>query len=180
MLCSISTVYRAVCTVTQQPVIIKAYQKAKMKEKNFLRMDREVWKQQHCKRTAILYCQSMASEKFLAKQLLNSINSNKCINGETRITAAAYLGCVSFPVLTMQIRLMVALDGDPSIVQLYTVFEDRDFKYLIMEVCKGGDLFKAMLLCGGKMDERWVCAEVLPWHNCAWLQALVYLCMRPA
>jgi len=40
--CSISTVYRAVCGLTRKPVIIKAYQKSKMKEKNFLRMEREI------------------------------------------------------------------------------------------------------------------------------------------
>ena len=98
--CSISTVYRAVCSLSKRPVIIKAYQKSKMKEKNVLRMDREI-------------------------------------------------------------RLMRQLDGEPSIVQLYNVFEDTGFKYLIMEVCKGGDLFKAMLLRGGRMDEQWVCCEVM-------------------
>lgn len=55
---------------------------------------------------------------------------------------------------------MRQLDGDESIVQLYNIFEDTGFKYLIMEVCKGGDLFKAMLLRGGKMDEHWTCNEV--------------------
>jgi hypothetical protein len=39
---SISTVYRAVCGLTRKAVIIKAYQKSKMKEKNFLRMEREI------------------------------------------------------------------------------------------------------------------------------------------
>ena len=34
--------YRGVCSVTHVPVIIKAYEKAKMKPKNFARMDREV------------------------------------------------------------------------------------------------------------------------------------------
>lgn len=87
------------CSITKAQVIIKAYQKAKMKEKNFLRMEREI-------------------------------------------------------------RLMRLLDGDPSIVRLYNVFEDSSYKYLIMEVCKGGDLFKAMLLRGGRMEEQWACNEV--------------------
>lgn len=97
--CSISTVYRATCSITKWPLIIKAYQKSKMKEKNFLRMEREI-------------------------------------------------------------RLMRLLEEDDSVVQLYNVFEDASFKYLVMEMCKGGDLFKAMLLRGGKMDEQWACAEV--------------------
>ena len=41
-LCSISTVYKALCIATRQAVIIKSYEKAKMKQKNFLRMEREI------------------------------------------------------------------------------------------------------------------------------------------
>ena len=89
------------CCQTRKPVIIKAYQLQKMKEKNFLRMDREI-------------------------------------------------------------RLMNLLVDDEAIVQLYNVFEEGNYRYLIMEMCKGGDLFKAMLLRGGKMDEAWVCKEVWP------------------
>ena len=40
--CSISTVYKALCIATRQAVIIKSYEKAKMKQKNFLRMEREI------------------------------------------------------------------------------------------------------------------------------------------
>ena len=42
LLRSISTVYRGVCSATHVHVIIKAYEKAKMKPKNFARMEREV------------------------------------------------------------------------------------------------------------------------------------------
>ncbi len=42
MSCSISAVYRAVCSLTGTPVIIKAYERAKMKPKNFARMEREI------------------------------------------------------------------------------------------------------------------------------------------
>ena len=41
-LCSISTVSRAHCTVSGRHVIIKAYERAKMKPKNITRMDREI------------------------------------------------------------------------------------------------------------------------------------------
>ena len=40
--CSISTVYKAVCIENQQTVIIKIYDKGKMKLKNTLRMEREI------------------------------------------------------------------------------------------------------------------------------------------
>jgi hypothetical protein len=42
LLRSISTVYKALCSITQTSVIIKAYEKAKMKPKNFSRMEREI------------------------------------------------------------------------------------------------------------------------------------------
>lgn len=104
--CSISNVYRATCSLTKCPVIIKAYQKSKMKEKNFLRMEREI-------------------------------------------------------------RLMRLLTGEEAVVQLFNVFEDAGFKYLVMEMCKGGDLFKAMLLRGGRMDEQWACTEAsFHYHTC--------------
>ena len=34
--------YKALCIATRQAVIIKSYEKAKMKQKNFLRMEREI------------------------------------------------------------------------------------------------------------------------------------------
>lgn len=37
---------------------------------------------------------------------------------------------------------------------------DADNIYLVMELCEGGDLFKAMLLRGGTLDEHYVCVEV--------------------
>ena len=96
--CSISIVYKALCTLSKQTVIIKAYEKAKMKTKNFLRMEREI-------------------------------------------------------------KLMQCLVGE-GLAQLYGVFEDATHKTLVMEYCKGGDLFKLLLLKGGCLDEHWVCVEV--------------------
>ncbi|KAL3133733.1 hypothetical protein ABBQ32_008223 [Trebouxia sp. C0010 RCD-2024] len=96
---SISTVYKALCTISKQTVIIKAYEKAKMKTKNFLRMEREI-------------------------------------------------------------KLMQCLVGE-GLAQLYGVFEDATHKTLVMEYCKGGDLFKLLLLKGGCLDEHWVCVEII-------------------
>ncbi|CAK0786186.1 hypothetical protein CVIRNUC_009399 [Coccomyxa viridis] len=97
---SISTVYKAVCTATQTPVIIKAYEKSRMKPKNHARLEREV-------------------------------------------------------------RLMQHLGGAESMVDLYAVFEDITHKYLIMEHCRGGDLFKQLMMKGGTLEEAWVCTEII-------------------
>ena len=45
--CSISTVYKAICTASQTPVIIKAYDKSKMKPKNSARVEREIRLMKH-------------------------------------------------------------------------------------------------------------------------------------
>ena len=50
--------------------------------------------------------------------------------------------------------------GGDGLVQLYSVFEEETHKHLIMEFCKGGDLFKLLLLRGGTLEEHWVCMEV--------------------
>ena len=62
--------YKAVCTASQTPVIIKAYDKAKMKPKNLARVEREI-------------------------------------------------------------LLMRQLGGGDGLVQLYTVFEDTAYRYLV-------------------------------------------------
>jgi len=35
-----------------------------------------------------------------------------------------------------------------------------------MEHCKGGDLFKVLMMKGGILDEAWVCKEVCPASSC--------------
>lgn len=97
--CSVSTVYRGICSATGLSVIIKCYVKAKMKPKNFTRMEREI-------------------------------------------------------------KLMRSLGDGESLVQLFGVFETDAHKYLVMEHCRGGDLFKFMLMRGGCLPEGWVCLQV--------------------
>ena len=97
--CSVSTVYRGVCSATLRPVIIKCYIKAKMKPKNFTRMEREI-------------------------------------------------------------RLMKFLSQSDLMCQFYGSFESENHKYIIMEHCRGGDLFKFMLMRGGNLPEPWVATQV--------------------
>ena len=42
---------------------------------------------------------------------------------------------------------------------------ERQTRFLqIMEHCRGGDLFKQLMMKGGTLDEAWVCTEVC--HPC--------------
>ena len=65
----------------------------------------------------------------------------------------------NFLRMEREIKLMRCLVGE-GLAQLYGVFEDATHKTLVMEYCKGGDLFKLLLLKGGSLDEHWVCIEV--------------------
>eukprot|EP00891_Asterochloris_glomerata_P009746 jgi/Astpho2/9746/gw1.00149.147.1_t len=66
----------------------------------------------------------------------------------------------NFLRMEREIKLMNMLGGD-GLVQLYSVFEEDTHKHLIMEFCKGGDLFKLLLLRGGTLEEHWVCMEII-------------------
>ena len=65
----------------------------------------------------------------------------------------------NFLRMEREIKLMRCLVGE-GLAQLYGVFEDATHKTLVMEYCKGGDLFKLLLLKGGSLDEHWICIEV--------------------
>lgn len=54
--------------------------------------------------------------------------------------------------LQNEIKMMLALDH-PNIVRLFQVFEDRQFIYLILELCAGGELFERIYR-EGKFSER--------------------------
>ncbi len=51
-------------------------------------------------------------------------------------------------------------DGEQGVVALLEVFEDPSSIYLLMECCEGGDLFKRLMLHGGRLPEQWVAVEV--------------------
>ncbi|GLC63752.1 hypothetical protein PLESTF_000070200 [Pleodorina starrii] len=51
--------------------------------------------------------------------------------------------------------------GKKGVVQLLDTYEDAQGIYLVMECCEGGDLFKRLMLHGGKLPEQWVCVEVI-------------------
>ena len=63
---------------------------------------------------------------------------------------------------------MVAMAG-PFVVELYGWFADDAAIWLVMELCEGGDLFKTMMLHGGRLDEHYVCVDVSVRFLARWL-----------
>lgn len=54
---------------------------------------------------------------------------------------------------------MAAVRG-PYVADMYGWFADEEAIWLVLELCEGGDLFKTMMLHGGRLDEHYVCVEV--------------------
>ena len=179
--CSISTVSRAVCSITQTPVIIKAYDKAKMKPKNFARMEREIRLMKLLgggEGLVQLYttledaaCKYLVSGR-VCRQALPLCGSPACV------LSALYSKLIrpSRPFILPRPCMQVAN------VVLSTCRLSGSRHLQIMEYCKGGDLFKNLMMKGGTLDEAWVCTEVrmqtaafhLPWQGMHSIVSSIY------
>ncbi len=126
LLCSISTVYKARCTLTKTEVIIKQYIKAKMSHRALHKMQREA--SQHTTTSALL-------AQGVAAALLQRAQDCLCLHifvGNLELKPK----CKS----PLQIRLMYMLRRQPGVAQILGDFEDEHYYYIIMEYCAGGPL----------------------------------------
>ena len=55
-----------------------------------------------------------------------------------------------------------AAGGPRRQVELYAVISDAEHICLVMEYCRGGDLFKELARGGGALEEAWVSAQARP------------------
>ncbi|XP_044506014.1 CDPK-related kinase 1-like [Mangifera indica] len=53
-----------------------------------------------------------------------------------------------------EVKILRALTGHKNLVQFYDAYEDDDNVYIIMELCKGGELLDRILSRGGKYSEE--------------------------
>lgn len=63
--------------------------------------------------------------------------------------------------LKREVEIQFLVRDCPYVCQLLAYFEDDDKKYLILEDCAGGDLFKRLLKQGGSLTESKVCVDVI-------------------
>ncbi|GAB2221663.1 hypothetical protein Drorol1_Dr00012848 [Drosera rotundifolia] len=81
-----------------------------------------------------------------------------------------------------EVKILRALTGQKNIVQFYDAYEDDDNVYIVMELCKGGELLDRILTRGGKYSEddaKAVIVQILSAVSFCHLQGVVHRDLKP-
>ncbi|GMN67643.1 hypothetical protein TIFTF001_036703 [Ficus carica] len=81
-----------------------------------------------------------------------------------------------------EVKILRALTGHKNLVQFYDAFEDDDNVYVVMELCKGGELLDRILSRGGKYSEedaKAVMVQILSVVSFCHLQGVVHRDLKP-
>nr|XP_010909915.1 CDPK-related kinase 7 isoform X2 [Elaeis guineensis] len=81
-----------------------------------------------------------------------------------------------------EVRILSSLTGHKNLVQIYDAYEDEDNVYIIMELCKGGELLDRILSRGGKYSEedaKVVMVQILSAVSFCHLQGVVHRDLKP-
>ncbi|KAF8728776.1 hypothetical protein HU200_018054 [Digitaria exilis] len=81
-----------------------------------------------------------------------------------------------------EVRILSSLTGHSNLVQFYDAFEDEENVYVVMELCKGGELLDRILARGGKYSEedaKVVIHQILSVASFCHLQGVVHRDLKP-
>nr|DAD29231.1 TPA_asm: hypothetical protein HUJ06_030699 [Nelumbo nucifera] len=81
-----------------------------------------------------------------------------------------------------EVKILHAITGHKNLVQFYDAYEDDDNVYIVMELCKGGELLDRILSRGGKYSEedaKVVMVQILSAVAFCHLQGVVHRDLKP-
>ncbi|KAJ1691516.1 hypothetical protein LUZ63_015671 [Rhynchospora breviuscula] len=84
--------------------------------------------------------------------------------------------------VSREVRILRSLAGAPHLVQFHDAYEDDENVYIVMELCKGGELLDRILSRGGKYSEedaKAVLVQILSVVSFCHLQGVVHRDLKP-
>ncbi|XP_018472824.1 CDPK-related kinase 1 isoform X2 [Raphanus sativus] len=84
--------------------------------------------------------------------------------------------------VSREVKILRALTGHKNLVQFHDAFEDNENVYIVMELCKGGELLDKILQRGGKYSEddaKQVMVQILSVVAYCHLQGVVHRDLKP-